>query len=290
MAPSQSARPVLHPTRCHSGLACLAALLMACAALPPARAADGCRGAYCAEDAIFQAVPLQSLTQGLLESPITLGTVLARGDFGLGGLAPLDGEVIVVDGTAWHARLDGSLRKVASDERTAALFVKRFRADRTFELADVSGLDALARQLDAAIGRPNRFHAVRIDGRFDRLRLRSVPRQSPPYRSVVDVVTEQNVIDLAAVEGTLVGFRFPAYLAGVNAEGYHFHFVDRARRMGGHVLDVVAPALEARIDSTRALTLVVPDDPAFDAADFSNAAGGPREAFDRALRPSRRQD
>lgn len=251
---------------------------------PQTRGDDGCAGDYCADDAIFQAAPLQSLLAGVLESPVAFRSVLAHGDFGLGGLSPLDGEVIVVDGQAWQAKLDGSLRAVSPDERTSVLFVKRFRADRRVPLTEVADLDGFIRTLDAAIAAPNRFHAIRIDGRFDRLKLRSVPRQSPPYRSVTEVVKTQEVLDLEDVEGTLVGFRFPPYLGGVNAGGYHLHFVDHARRRGGHVLDLGAAALDVQVDSTRALTLVVPDDPAFDAADLAPAGEGARD-FQRALRP-----
>lgn len=268
---------------------CAIALAVLLSAPAPAREpaptaqGDGCVADYCADDAIFQAMPLQSLLAGVLESPVEFRTVLAHGDFGLGGMSPLDGEAIVVDGRAWHARLDGTLRAVSPQERTSVLFVKRFRADRRVPLAKVENLDSLIAALDAAIAAPNRFHAIRIDGRFARLKLRSVPRQSPPYRPVNKVVAEQQVFELSDVEGTLVGFHFPAYLGGVNAGGYHFHFVDRARGRGGHVLDLGGEALEAQIDGTRALTLMLPDDPAFDAADL--AGGDDEEGFRRALRP-----
>jgi acetolactate decarboxylase len=266
----------------------LAALLSVATLAAPAAAAepdDGCDTDYCAQDAIFQAVPLQALTEALLESPIRFATVLAHGDFGLGGLSPLDGEIIVLDGRAYHAALDGTLRTVAPEERTSVAMVKRFRADRTLTLPRVESLDALIAALDAGIAAPNRFHTVRIDARFERLRLRSVPRQTPPYRSVADVVRGQNTFELRDVEGTLVGFRFPGYLAGVNAGGYHFHFVDRARRRGGHLLDIAGSALPAQVDSTRALTLIVPDDSAFDRADFGRNADAQGAAFHRALRP-----
>jgi len=46
---------------------------------------------------------------------------------------------------------------------------------------------------------------VRLDGRFQALKLRSVPRQKPPYRPIDQVVAEQNVYELADVTGTLVG-------------------------------------------------------------------------------------
>ena len=70
---------------------------------------------------------------------------------------------------------------------------------------------------------------------------------------------------------------------GVNTSGWHFHFVDDARKLGGHVLDV-APDLVAALDRSRVLTLALPDDPDFDrrprrrAGDAGLPRGDPSEA------------
>lgn len=249
---------------------------------------DGYHRSYCAEDAVFQAVPLQGLLAGVLESSITFSSVLKHGDFGLGGMSPLEGEVIVLDGMPYQARVDGSVRAVDLAERTAVLWVKRFRPDRRLTTSAIADFDALIAQLDAGLGTPNRVHAIRIDGRFDRLTLRSVPRQSPPYAPVTEVVQSQNVYSLEDVEGSLVGFRFPTWASGINAPGYHFHFIDAGRRRGGHVLDVAAAPLVARIDTSRAVTVVTPDDTLFDDAKLPAPAGN--EGYLRALRTEERPE
>lgn len=248
-----------------------------------AQPTDGCDQDYCAQDAVFQTAPLQALMMGVLESPVAFDTGLAHGDFGLGGLSPLDGEVIVLNGQAYHARLDGQLRRVDRNERTSILMVKRFVADRTFNLSSVSSLDDLTAQLDRHLHALNRIHAIRIDGRFDRLRLRSVPRQSPPYVPVTEVVKSQQVLELENVEGTIVAFRFPQWAVGINSPGYHLHFVNAARNQGGHVLDVRGEGLAAQVDTTRAVTVMTPDDPMFDNADFNEDENAP--AYQEALRP-----
>ncbi|HEY8585066.1 MAG TPA: acetolactate decarboxylase, partial [Capillimicrobium sp.] len=80
---------------------------------------------------------------------------------------------------------------------------------------------------------------VRVEGRFERVRARSVPRQHPPYRPLPEVVADQHVFDLADIEGTMVGFRFPADAGAINVPGHHLHVADRDRRRGGHVFDCV---------------------------------------------------
>ena len=61
--------------------------------------------------------------------------------------------------------------------------------------------------------------------------------RAPPYRPLTEVVADQHVFELAEVAGTMLGFRFPAYVEGIEVAGYHLHFIDEDRRRGGHVLD-----------------------------------------------------
>ena len=89
--------------------------------------------------------------------------------------------------------------------------------------------------------------AIRLDGRFELVRARSVPRQRPPYRPLTEVVAEQHVFDFADVAGTMLGFRFPGYVEGIEVAGYHLHFISEDRSRGGHVLDsALRPAGPAR--------------------------------------------
>lgn len=112
--------------------------------------------------------------------------------------------------------------------------------------------------LDAE-GRPGaESAAVRIDGRFASVRVRSVPRQSPPYPPLAEVVAQQQVTDLADVEGTVVGFRFPGPLDGIEIAGWHLHFVDAQRTRGGHVLGCVLEHGNAALDHEGDLRVELP--------------------------------
>jgi acetolactate decarboxylase len=101
----------------------------------------------------------------------------------------------------------------------------------------VGNLSDLGARLDDALGPKNEFLAVRVDGRLAPITLRSVHRQEPPYRPLGDVVKGQSVWTLGEVSGTLVGFRRPAWVGGLNVPGYHWHFLSDDRTVGGHVLD-----------------------------------------------------
>ena len=92
-----------------------------------------------------------------------------------------------------------------------------------------------------------------------------MPRQSPPYRPLTEVVAEQSVFELTGVSGTMVGFRFPSYAEGIEVGGYHLHFISEDRSRGGHVLDSRSRRLHVRLDPSNDLHVELP--PAVDLAD-----------------------
>ena len=98
----------------------------------------------------------------------------------------------------------------------------------------------------------------RPSGRL-RARARSVPRQSPPYRPLTEVVAEQHVFELAGVAGTMLGFRFPDYVEGIEVSGYHLHFISEDRCRGGHVLGSrCGETLRVRLDPSSDLHVELP--------------------------------
>ncbi|WP_416392062.1 acetolactate decarboxylase [Alloalcanivorax xenomutans] len=230
--------------------------------------AAGARAELAPVDLVYQLAPTTALSAGVLEGGTRFSRMLALGDFGLGALSPVDGEIIVLGGKAYQADLEGRIRAVSDQEQTPFLTVKRFTRDQRFTLSQVRGMAHLARALDARLPSANGVYAVRLDGRFQALKLRSVPRQKPPYRPIDQVVAEQNVYELADVTGTLVGFRLPDYLAAVSGAGYHFHFIDRERRRGGHLLDLRGEDLTVSVDRGGGVALLLPEDEAFADADL----------------------
>jgi len=189
------------------------------------------------DHALFQASTVSALLDGAYDGDLSFAELAGEGDTGLGTLNGLDGEMIAIDGRFFRADVNGVLNEIDPDQKTPFAVVSRFAAERDFAIAgplDLNGLEAL---LDE--DRPVAPVAVfRIEGKFTGVKARSVPRQKPPYRPLAEVVAEQNVFEFGQVEGTLVGFRFPAWAEGVEIGGYHFHFADRDRSRGGHVLDL----------------------------------------------------
>ena len=100
--------------------------------------------------------------------------------------------------------------------------------------------------------------AIRIDGRFEAVRVRSVPKQERPYPPLANVIAQQQVSDLVDASGTMVGFCFPDSLDGVEMVGWHLHFVTDDRARGGHVLSYTLLEATARVDDATWLHVELP--------------------------------
>jgi acetolactate decarboxylase len=87
---------------------------------------------------------------------------------------------------------------------------------------------------------------------------RSVPAQSKPYPTLKTVADNQPEFYMKDIEGTIVGFRCPQYVAGINIPGYHLHFLSSDKTKGGHILDFEVISASCKIDMLDRYTLTLP--------------------------------
>jgi acetolactate decarboxylase len=230
---------------------------------------------------LFQASTIGALLEGAYEGDVTFAELAERGDLGLGTLNGLDGEMIALDGRFYRADLDGVVNEVAPEERTPFAVVTRFDPALSFDLDSSLSHEDLLAEIDRRLPEGTPSAAIRIDGRFEMVKARSVPRQDPPYRPLTDVVAEQKVFELSGAEGTMMGFRFPEYAEGIEVSGYHLHFITADRARGGHVLDSRTAAVEVRLDPSTELHVELP--PGVELAD-PGVAGETHAAVERVER------
>jgi acetolactate decarboxylase len=220
---------------------------------------------------LFQASTIGALLEGAFEGDLSFGELAAHGDLGLGTLNHLDGEMIAIDGEFFRADVDGNTARIDPQERTPFAVVTAFEPSVDERLPDAQlSHEELLRRLDALVPAGASSCALRLDGRFDLVRARSVPRQEPPYRPLTEVVADQHVFELGEAEGSMLGFRFPAYVEGIEVAGYHLHFISADRSRGGHVLDSRSRGLRVRLDPSDDLHVELP--PEVDLADPELAA------------------
>jgi len=199
-------------------------VLLSCCAAPTTRT-------------ITQVSTINALMTGVFDADVPCTALLDSGDFGIGTFDRLDGEMVVLDGVVYQVKADGSVCVADPAAKTPFATVCTFPKDSgdrvTCADKDYDGVKAV---IDKDWPQQNLFYALRVDGTFPVMKTRSVPAQQKPYPPLKDIAAKQPEFTMTNVCGTLVGFRCPAFVKGINVPGYHLHFISSDRTQGGHVL------------------------------------------------------
>ena len=227
---------------------------------------------------LFQTSTIDALLDGNYDGDVSFAELQEHGDFGLGTLDALDGEMIALDGNFYQVSADGRVRPIGKGTRTPFAVVTVFEPNLSRTLDAAMDLAALYACVDGLVGDTSLCCAVRVDGHFEHVRTRSVPRQRKPYPPLAEVVERQPIFELSDVRGSLVGFRFPDYAQGLNVAGYHLHFITAHRNAGGHVLECRLTGGELRVDREVELRIELPSGVSLPEPDTTTDR---REAIDR---------
>jgi acetolactate decarboxylase len=243
ITPIELGFPIVHPIIWR-----MLTLVMLIASAPSARAGEA-----------YQIATISSLLAGGYDGDTTMDEMLRHGDFGLGTFNGVDGEMMVLDGQVYRGTTDGRAHLVTRSERTPFAVVVPFHPQGSTPIAAGQSLEQLEAALDALPYSASRVLAVRIDGQFQSIQVRSEPKQTPPYRPLVEVIKEKQVINaLTEANGTLIGFRFPPATSSVNVAGWHFHFLTSDKGRGGHVLTLTTGAGRALVQEISDLHICLP--------------------------------
>ncbi len=219
---------------------------------------------------LYQFSTGDALMAGVASHGVSIANLLAYGDHGLGTFKFLVGEMIILNGNVYQMKSDGSIQNVDVTDRsiiTPFAMVTQFKPTIAVKML-IPGKDALFHILSKIVpGAHNLYLAMRVDGLFKSITVRTVGGQNSPSEGLLDVGKHQVSHTLENVEGTLIGFRSPRYMQGISVAGDHLHFVSTVRSRGGHVLGFEAEAeAELKVAAIWKIHLELPRD-----ADFNNA-------------------
>ena len=236
-------------------LCCLSCFLVLCACV---------RQPAPSEPALTQYSTLEALSAGVFDGQMSLAELSRKGDMGLGTFDDLNGEMILLDGVFYRAKVDCTLERPSRTDETPFATVVFFKPQQTVELGSVASLAELSKALEANLPSPRVFAAVRLHGQFDSVTIRSVPPSSQPYPTLAQAFEKQNVRELTNVSGSMVAIYFPPQSGTLGVPGWHIHFVRDGADLGGHVLAARLSSGEARIMVVRDVDLHLPENRDFD--------------------------
>ncbi len=179
---------------------------------------------------------------------------------GMGTIDGIDGELVMVGGDVWRVSTDGVPQPVPGTTTTPFLQGTRFRAVRSGPVAPGMTCAQLGAAATELARTSSGMVAVRVRGTFTDLVTRSVPRQSRPYPSLADVVSQQVVFTLGQRRAVVVGFWTGTDMAGLNSPGLHLHALTADRSAGGHVLSCTAgPDVQISVQPLSAMRVISGD-------------------------------
>jgi acetolactate decarboxylase len=208
-------------------------------------------------ETLLQLAPYSALSAGQFGGFVTVGWLKQKGDVGIGTFDGLDGEMVVIDGNVYQVKVTGVVEAAPDSYTVPFADVTPFDEDIVQDLGSVPNVAALHAALDKLIVRKDSFYAIRVDGVFQHVTLRSVPKQTQPYPELAEALKGQAVFEYENITGTAVGFWSPEYVGGVSWPGYHLHFISADRSMGGHLLEAALANPRVSLDETLSVQLVL---------------------------------
>jgi len=261
----------------HSGQLCLL--------LPALVLCASCRTTYTTlvqdRDTVTQLSPFVYILSGNYDGILTVAQYKAAGNFGIGTFEGLDGEAVMLDGTVFQVKGNGSVAQPEDTRHMPFGACTLFDDDLRRKMKNIDSFDHFGKVLENSFEDRHIFYAIKAHGLFKTMRVRSCDKQEKPYRPLAEATKYQHAFTYENTRGTLVGFWTPPFVPGaIGVPGFHLHFLSDDHTQGGHVLDFQADALNITLDPTPRITI-----------DFSTPVGVPliEQDVERQVRDSEQQ-
>ncbi|UTG66657.1 acetolactate decarboxylase [Elizabethkingia anophelis] len=203
---------------------------------------------------------------GLYKGTLPIKDLKLKGDFGIGAPDMLDGELTMIDGKAYQTKVTGETVVLDSEHKTAFSTVTFFKADTVFYIRSEMEQKALLEMIVNTLTNKNAMYAVKISGAFSYVKTRAFPPvNEEPFPVLSTILDRQEFFEHQNTTGTFIGYHLPEYLNGINASGFHLHFLSTDKKQGGHILDFKGQNLKIEIAKQKSFELEVPTD-----GDFQN--------------------
>jgi len=188
---------------------------------------------------LYQYSVINALSAGVYEGDLPVNELKKFGNIGLGTFNNIDGEMVVLDGKIYQIKTDGIPVEAAKNLFTPFAAVTFFKSDTTLEIKNPQTFQQIKQIIDAAVPSENYLYAVKISGDYQKVKTRSVPKQQKPFPGLASVIKNQVTFEKESINGTVIGFKMPEFIDGVNVKDFHFHFLSDDKNFGGHLLDLV---------------------------------------------------
>ncbi|GBG97086.1 acetolactate decarboxylase [Lactococcus termiticola] len=206
---------------------------------------------------IFQEGSYRTLNGGFYEGTISLEEALTHGTVGIGTLDGANGEVIILDGIAYHGDAQNQVRFVDGKEKLPYVAVLEHQADKSFELKDLANDQALAEILGQLPSQSTAF-SIALTGNFEKIEISSKPANNT--EAYPEIMAKQPHFTRENIKGSIVGIWSPNHLSGLYGDGFHLHFISEDKDFGAHLVAFDVVEAQAEVGQITDMTQHFPTD------------------------------
>jgi acetolactate decarboxylase len=197
----------------------------------------------CASKFLGAAANGATTTPGYYSAVTRVGNARAHGNFGVGEFERLRGELFAKDNEFYQLSADGTVRLAADTDWLNFACLTFFRPTHTLHLdktlsfneSNIPAGQDFQPWFDDKLPSLDSFYAFSLEGSFSNVVVSALPEQTPPYEAFSIVRNSRVEHTIQNDTGRMVAYFTPRYLACIGVVGYHFHFLNDARTVGGHV-------------------------------------------------------
>ncbi|MFW0735629.1 acetolactate decarboxylase [Flavobacterium sp. T12S277] len=213
------------------------------------------------EKPLFHYSVMDALRNGVYTGELTIGELAKKGNFGLGTYNYLDGEMIVLDGIFYRVDASGLIGVAANSREIPFGSVAFFKADTTFELANIKDIEELQNEVIKRLPSVNKPYAVRIECEFENITVGGARRlDENETTGLAELMKTRPLYPKEHISGTMVGFYNPPYFSAIDLSPFHFHFISRDRKYGGHLMSgkLTTATIKVSIDEKPGCEIILP--------------------------------
>ena len=234
---------------------------------------------------VYQVSTLQALSLGYTRPVVNVRELLKHGSTGLGTFEGVNGEMILLDGECYQAKDDGTAVTASPEEGVPFASVAQTDDWDAYDIGSMESIGALKEWLTLRIEEGfglNSMHLARIDGVFRKVSARSESAYNAHHVELKEMLSlTQKDFFFDHIDGTLVCVYYPDYMDGINASGWHLHFISADRKKGGHVFDVDIERGSVKLSRLSQIEIQLPDEPAFDTYALRTASAADIKAVEQ---------
>lgn len=177
--------------------------------------------------------------------------------FGVGCSAELNGELTIAEGQFWEATAGTALHNLDQQSKVPFIQLTEFIPQRAVDVENISQLNA-EQLLEQQIDKQNVFVAVCIEATFEEMIIRRPQPNNGKQRGITEVAGAQQVDTHHNIQGRLIGFWTPELFGRVSVPGFHFHFLNYASDISGHVLEYRASRAQLSFEEKPTIEITNP--------------------------------